>query len=189
MANNSDLAMAAAKGKGYVAARGSVAPNGDPTSISLPTDFANGDLGWCHTDGLEAGVDEDRQDFPAWGSLGPIGSQITKRTRTFAIAPLEANPIVLGLYDGVANPTPDATGLMAYAITDAPDQDIRAWVFDTINGGKWIRYYVPSGEITARENLTHKPDEQAAYKFTVTAYAGSDGISVYKWVKMPALAS
>ena len=187
MSRNKDLTFVGADGRGYVGATGSTAPTGDPSTGTLDAAFK--DLGWCNEDGLEVGVDEDRQDFPAWGSLGPIATQITKRTRTFVISPLEASAIVLGLYDGVADPTPDAGGVMEYAITDSPDQDVRAWVFDTFNGGKWIRYYVPQGEITGRENLTHKADEMAAYKFTVTAYPGSDGVSVYKWVKLPSLAT
>lgn len=187
MARNKDLTFVGADGRAYAAQIGSTAPSGDPTNTTLDAAFK--DMGWCHQDGLEAAVDEDRQEFPAWGSLGPIDTQVTKRTRTFVVAPLEANPTVLGLYDGVADPTPDATGLMDYAITDSPDQDLRAWVFDSFRGGRWIRYYVAQGEITGRENLTHKADEMAAYKFTVTAYPGSDGVSVHKWIKMPALAS
>lgn len=189
MANNKDLVIIGANGKGYVADVATTAPTGDPTSQALPAAFTAGDLGYLHTDGLEADVDEDRQEFQAWGSLGPIASQITKRTRTFVLSALETNAIVVGLYDGVAAPTPDATGLIEYSIVDNPDQDIRAWVFDTFNGGKWVRYYVPQGEITARENLTYKPDDMANYKFTVTAYPDSSGVSIYKWIKQPALAS
>lgn len=186
MANDSDLTFVGADGKGYVADIGSTAPT---LITTVPTAFANGDLGWCHEDGLSADVNEDRTGFPAWGSLGDIRTQITKRIRTFKIVPLESSPLVLSLYDSVALPTPDSTGLMAYAITDAPSQDLRAWIFDTFDGDKQIRYYIPSGDVTGRAGVVHNQTNITRYEFTITAYPGPDKVSIHKWVLQPELAA
>lgn len=186
MANDVDLMIVGADGKAYVAAVGSTAPT---LLNTVPSPFANGDLGWIHEDGLSADVNEDRTEFGAWGALGSIRTQVTKRTRTFKLTCLESNPTVLALYDSVATPVPDSTGLMAYSISDNPGQDLRAWIFDTFDGTKQVRYYIPSGEVTGRASVTHNATNRTAYEFTITAYPGSDKVSIHKWVLQPELAA
>jgi hypothetical protein len=185
--NDEELMIVGADGAAYTAALGSTAPTDDLGTI--PTAFDNGRLGWMHEDGLTADVAEDRTEFGAWGSLGSIRTQITKRTRTFKITCLESNPLVLSIYDGVTLPVPDADGLMSYPITDSPAQDKRAWIFDTFDGAKQIRYYVANGEVTGRASVTHNNTTRTAYELTITAYPGADKVSIHKWVLQPALAA
>ncbi len=186
MARDIDLAVVSADGRGYTAALGSTAPT-DATTV--PAAFAAGDLGWCHDDGLVLNVEEDRQVFTAWGNLGSVRTQVTSRTRTFQITPLESSPLVLALYDQVAVPTPDGDGAFDYAINDDSGQDLRAWIFDTIDGEKVIRYYISNGEITGRASITHNKTTMTSYQFTITAYPDGDGNSVHKFVVQPALAA
>lgn len=186
MSNDVDLMIVGADGKAYVADVGSTAPT---LMNTVPAAFAAGDLGWIHEDGLTAAVAEDRTGFGAWGALGDIRTQVTKRTRTFKLIALESSPLVLALYDSVTLPVPDVDGLMAYAITDNPGQDIRAWVYDTFDGDKQIRYYVPTGEITNRTDVVHNATNRTAYEFTITAYPGPDKVSIHKWVLQPELAA
>jgi hypothetical protein len=185
--NDVDLMIVGADGKAYTADIGSSAPTDDLETV--PSAFGLGDLGWIHEDGLTAGLSEDRTEFTAWGALGSIRTQVTKRQRTFKITCLESSPLVLALYDTVPLPVPDAAGLMSYSITDQPGQDLRAWIFDTFDGDKQIRYYVPSGEVTGRADVVHNATNRTAYEFTITAYPGSDKVSMHKWVLQPELAA
>ncbi len=183
---NRDLIIVGADGYAYTDDLGSPAPT---DALTVPSGFVAGELGWCHQDGLVLDVNEDRTVFGAWGALGSVRTQVTQRTRTFKITPLESSPLVTALYDGVALPTPDADGAWDYAINDAPGEDLRAWIFDVVDGNKIIRYYIANGEITGRGSITHNQTNMTSYEFTVTAYPDSDGNSVHKFVVQPALAA
>ncbi len=186
MARDKDLIVVSADGRAYKADLGATAPT---NATSVPAAFLAGDLGWCHEDGLNLDVSEDRQQFGAWGNLGPVRTQVTKRTRTFKVTALESSPFVLALYDGVATPTPDGSGAFDYAISDSPDQDLGAWIFDTLDSGRIIRYYAANAEITGRGSVVHNSTTMTAYEFTVTAYPDDAGNSLHKYVVQPSLAA
>ncbi len=190
MSRDSDLIIVGADGRAYTAAVGSTAPT---DALTVPGAFAAGDLGWCHEDGLVLEVNEDRQEFKAWGNLGSIRTQVTSRTRTFQIQPLQSSPLVMAIYDSVAEPTPDGDGAWDYPISDEPGQDLRAWIFDVIDGkgadAKIIRYYIANGDVTARGSLNHHQTSMLGYQLTVTAYPGDDGYSIHKFVVQPSLAA
>ncbi len=186
MARDKNLIVVSADGRAYKADLGATAPT---NATTVPAAFQAGDLGWCHEDGLSVDISEDRQNFGAWGNLGPVRTQVTKRTRTFKITALESSPFVMALYDSVPTPTPDGSGAFDYAISDAPDQDLGAWIFDTLNSGRIIRYYAANAEITGRESIVHNSTPMTAYTFTIQAYPDDSSVSLHKFVVQPSLAT
>jgi hypothetical protein len=59
----------------------------------------------------------------------------------------------------------------------------RGFGFDVIDGDYQRRIYLPLAEVTERGDITYKSDELIGYEMTVTAYPGSDGVSVKRWFK------
>lgn len=183
MANNDELVLLGATGKGSVGPRGTTGP----TRIDTTLNVAFKELGWVSDDGLTKARTEARKDFTPWQSRSPIRTQITSSVKTFKLTCWESNPIVLSLYYRGGTVTPDTDGIMSISESDVPSPDIRAWVFDVVDGVNLIRHYVPVGEVTETGDIVYKSDEIVAYDLTITAYPGSDGISVHHWYELPAL--
>lgn len=80
----------------------------------------------------------------------------------------------------VSTGTPGAAGQLLKFNDDTTGKiDIRAWVFDVLEGTNHARFYVPKGEITARKNPVYKTDTITEYGVTITAYVDpATGISI-----------
>jgi len=176
-----DLAVVGANGGGWATDLG-VATPATPIAFDsvLPGTFFP--LGAVSEDGLSYGFDEDSQEFIAWGQLTPFRTQITKSLRTFQVTLWETNRAICksAMYRlPIATVTPDVSGDYAFEETATPTPDRRAWVFDVVDGPTLERFYVPLGEVTDRDDVAFKSDEIAGYNLTITAYADSDGVTVY----------
>lgn len=185
MASNALLALVGATGVASTAPTGSTAPTDlDPLAVAW------NDLGYISQDGMTQAVDEEQQSWTPWGALSPIRTQVTSSKKTYAITCWESNATVLGLYYKV----PDAdlvadgvTGLVAFAESDKPAPDRRAFCFDILDGAdNQIRIYIPLGEVTERGDVVYKSDDLVGYPMTVTAYPGPDGNSVFRTMKLAA---
>jgi hypothetical protein len=184
MASNAQLALVGASGVGYTAVLGTAAPT---DFTALPT--AWNDFGYISQDGMTAAVDENRTSWTPWGSLSPIRTQTTSSNKTFAVTCWESNKTVLGLYykQQTATLTPDTNGVITFNEVNQPAPDRRSFVFDVMDGASnLIRIYVPLGEVTERGNVVYKSDDLIGYPITVTAYPGSDGVSVHRMMKLAA---
>ncbi len=176
-----DLSLIGADGGAYVTDLG-VSGLAVPTGYDsvLPGSFHP--LGAISEDGLTYGFDEDKQDFFAWGQLSAFRSQVTKSLRTFQITLWEPNRAIsksVMFRKALADVTPDGDGEYAFAETAAPTPDRRAWVFDVLDGSTMERFYVPSGEVSDRDDVSYKNDDMSGYNITVTAYADAAGNTVY----------
>ncbi len=185
MASNAQLALVGASGVGYTA----------PTGTAAPTDFAAlpaawSDMGYISQDGMTAAVDEERQSWTPWGALSPIRTQVTSSTKTFAVTCWETNKTVMSLYYKLdaATLTADTNGIIKFAENDKPAPDRRAFVFDVLDGAtNLLRFYIPLGEVTEKGDVSYKSDDLVGYPITISAYPGTDGVSVYRFVKLAAL--
>lgn len=185
MANNADLVLLGATGVGSVAPLGTTAP----TDASASLNVAFKSVGYISDNGLTKGRAESRKDFTPWQSRSPIRTQITSSVKTFKVECWESNATVLSLYYRGGVITPSSAGLMSIAETDVPSPDLRAWVFDVADGVNLVRHYVARGEVTDTGDITYKADEIVTYPLTITAYPGSDGISIHHYYLMNALAT
>ena len=181
-----DLTIIGANGGGWVADVGATAPTSPLTQPIAPWE----PLGAVSDDGLVYGFDEDSQEFTPWGLTSPFRTQITKSVRTFKVtlwetARVAVQSIMYRIPAGDLAPN-GTSGLTAFAETASPQPDRRAWWFVVLDGESARGFYVPSGEISDRSDVTFKQDEMSGYEITVTAYPDSAGNTVYHNDKLPA---
>ncbi|MEV4739792.1 phage tail protein [Streptomyces sp. NPDC049555] len=182
-----DLAMVGANGGAWVA------PVNTPGPIALGTPPAPWTgLGAISDDGLKYGFDEDHKEFTPWGVTSAFRTQITKSVRTFGITMWETNsPIVKSLMFRIPvnDLAPGADGITRFAETASPAPDRRAWYFLVADGDTMEGFYVPSGEITDRSDVTYKSEDMAGYDVKITAYPDGHNNTVYHTfsVKVPAV--
>ncbi|MEV6777007.1 phage tail protein [Streptomyces syringium] len=172
-----DLSMVGANGGGWVAPLGTAGP----TALGTPPAPWTG-LGAISDDGLKYGVDEDHKEFQPWGVTSAFRTQITKSVRTFGLTLWETNsPIVKSIMFRVpvADLAPGTDGTARFAETASPSPDRRAWYFLVADGDTMSGFYVPSGEVTDRSDVTYKSEEMAGYDIKVTAYPDSANNTVY----------
>lgn len=90
----------------------------------------------------------------------------------------------------VATTTPGTSGNIL-TITDdtSGNQDLRAFVFDIMDGSNHVRFYCPHAEVTARKNPAYKTDSLTEYGVTITAYPDPTGaVAVRREYLLDALA-
>lgn len=159
-----------------------------PTGTTAPVDLAAWDAGWndcgyISDDGLSESLDEDKQEFTPWQSSTPIRTEVTKSTKTFKFTCWESNWTTVSLYYRVDEEDVDVSGtapnqIVSFNEEGKPKRQLRAFGFDVIDGNYHRRAVCPLAEVTERGDIVYKSDELIAYEMTVTAYPGTDGISI-----------
>lgn len=174
MAVDTDFAVAGANGIASYAPVGTTAPV-DTATLTTPWI----DLGALSTDGLTESGAETRTSFKRWGSIVPFKTVVTDQSFTFKVKFLESNKDVLGLWYKQAPPTVDATTKLVTVDADTTGKiDKHAFVFDVIEGINVARYYLPSAEITNRDDVVAKPDGIFERGVEITAYPDATGLAV-----------
>lgn len=149
-----------------------------PTSSASTLDTDFDDVGYIGSSGLEVNPEQSSKDITDLvGAV--VRTVITDGKVTFKFTLLETSPTTLPLYWGATVAGATATDGRLDIVSTATGGR-KSWVFDFTDGAEKLRYYVPSGEITARESVTHVGSTETAYAMTVTAYPVS-GISVKEW--------
>jgi hypothetical protein len=145
-----------------------------PTAFSDPaTPWVN--LGWVTTEGGLFKIEEESKDVEAAGSLEPIRTLMTKSVKSLQVTFLEGlNPLVRALYDNVpiASLSPTA-GTVTYALPDKPSDLRYAFVFDTADGDKRNRLYMPNGKVTERGDEQPQTSDVMAVQMTFKFYKGA----------------
>jgi len=136
-------------------------------------------LGWIDVAGYTFKLAETIKEIPAAGTLSPIRTIISARTKSFDATYLEAvNPMVMALYDDVPLATVlPATGQtkVVYTLPEVPTDHRYAWVFDTFDGDKQIRTFAPNGKVTARGNDQAQQGDITMLQMTTTLYPDQIG--------------
>jgi hypothetical protein len=171
---NEDLTYAAADVVAYVSQLGTAAPTGFE-ALAAPWIC----LGWLMVSGYIFKLGETTKEIPAAGTLGPIRTITSARTRTFQATYLEAvNPMVMALYDDVplsaVLPASGQTQAI-YTLPEVPTDNRYAWVFDTIDGDKMIRNFSPNGKVTARGDDQAQQGDVTSLQMTTTLYPDQIG--------------
>jgi hypothetical protein len=169
---NADLTFGATDYLVYLAPLNTVAPTGftDPA-----TAWKN--LGWVTTDGGLFKIEEESKDVEAAGSLEPIRTLLTKSTKSLQVTFLEGlNPLVRSLYDNVPvlSLKPDSSsGVASYSLPDKPNDFRYAFIFDTMDGDKRVRLYMPNGKVTERGDEQPQTSDVMPVQMTFKFYKGT----------------
>ncbi len=185
MAINSALARVGVTGVAFVAPKGTTFP---AVTTTLPTPGAPFvDLGAISEDGLTEARDEDRTDFTPWQLSSPIRSEVTTTTRTFQATFWETKKETVSLYYQVptASMSETAAGSGIFTFTEGAKvtPDVRAWIFDIFDGTNQRRFECPLAQVTDRGDIVYSSAELIGYNVTITAYAGTDGVSIRRYFK------
>lgn len=168
----------------FTYAAGDVMAYRAPLGTTAPTPFA--DLttpwlccGWIETSGYTFKLGETYKEVMAAGSLDPIRTILSARTKTFQASFLESlNPVVVSLYDDIdiatVLPVSPATKV-TYILPEEPTDKRYAWVFYTIDGDKRLWNFAPNGKVTARGDDQPQQGDVNALQMTVTLYSDMIG--------------
>ncbi|GGY88554.1 phage tail protein [Streptomyces nitrosporeus] len=158
-----------------------------PINTIMPTAFADPatpwvNLGWVTTEGGLFTIEEESQDVEAAGSLEPIRTLMTKSRKSTQVTFLEGlNPFVRSLYDNVpVTSLEPTTDVAEYDLPDKPNDLRYAFVFDTMDGDKRIRLYMPNGKVTERGDEQPQTSDVMAVQMTFTFFKGASNAAAVK---------
>ncbi|WP_328967961.1 phage tail tube protein [Streptomyces sp. NBC_00239] len=177
---NADLTFGGTDYIVYYAARGTAAPAAfaDPA-----TGWTN--LGWVTTEGGLFKLEEEQKDVEAAGSLDPIRTLLVKSNKTTQVTFLEMlNPAVRSLYDNVPiaslEPTTDVA---TYDLPDKPNDLRYAFIFDSMDGTKRLRYYMPNGKVSERGDEQSQTTDVVPVQMTFKFFKNGSAAAVKKSIK------
>ncbi|MFI5974806.1 phage tail protein [Streptomyces sp. NPDC051452] len=164
------------EGAFYVAPVGTTAPT-DPYS---PWGAGWIDLGNVSEDGLTEALNENRQEFKAWGRTGAVRTQVTERASTFKVTFMETSAWTLALYYGIdlADMTSSGTGasqFLSFEEPQAPEPQYYALGMDVIDGDKPARIIVARAEVTDKGDRPYKSDTNQAFELTFSSLTAPNG--------------
>lgn len=143
-----------------------------PTDTSTAWAAGWSKLGLLSEDGLTTEMENDSNDFFAWGGI-KVKTVRSKFSRTFKVTALENSDVVYKLVNpGSTSAT--ATGITTRTVKN-PTSDIRAFGFEKSDGSTISRIVVPRGEVTEVAEVKSSADEMTMYELTISVYPASDG--------------
>lgn len=167
---NADLTFGSDEYLVYMATRDTAAPSlmADPGASWTM-------LGWVSTDGGTLKIDTTTKDITASGSLEPIRTLQVSSVKTLQATFQEyLNPLVRALYDNVAVESISPTsGIASYSLPDKPADLHYAFIFDTADGLKKSRLYMPNGMVDSRGDEQPQQGSEAAVQMTLKFFKGA----------------
>lgn len=175
MATDAERARLGVTGALRVAALGTTSPTGMET---WPAGWE--DLGYISDDGISESRDENTEQFIPWQEVTPIRVELTSSVVTFSATLWESNFQTISLFyrKPAGEMTTDVNGVVSFTEAGKPERDVRAFGIDIIDGVYQRRIVLPYAEVTDRGDLTYQSTSLISYEVTITAYPGSDGVSV-----------
>lgn len=170
MARNVANVWVGADGRAYVAPTGTSAP----ANASASWSGAWAELGWTSEDGLTEGQNEQYSEIKGWDGT-VLRKVLTSTEKTFQLTFQEINKHVLELYH--SNSTVEWISGGSQLDVATPSNDLRAFGFDIADGDRVVRVVIPSGEVTARGDITYKNDQAIQAQVTITAYPDENGVT------------
>ncbi|MFJ5103179.1 phage tail protein [Streptomyces sp. NPDC088554] len=161
-----------------------------PLNTVSPTDFTDPtaawvNLGWITAEGGLFKREDETKDVEAAGSLEPIRTMMTKSVKSAQVTFLEGlNPFVRALYDNVPleslEPTVDVA---SYDLPDKPADLRYAFIFDTTDGSKRMRLYMPNGLVTERGDEQPQTADVMPVQMTFKFFKGATSAAVKRSIK------
>ncbi|MGW2932962.1 phage tail tube protein [Streptomyces sp. NPDC001156] len=168
------------EGAVYIAPVGTTAPT-DPYS---PWGTGWIDCGYVTEDGLTEALNENRQEFKAWGYNAAIRTQVTDRTSTFKMTFQQTSAYTASLFYGVdiADMVSSGTGATQFlSFNDPQNSEPQYWALgmDVVDGNYPRRIIVARAEVTSKGDIAYKSDTAVMYDLTFTSLqAASGGASI-----------
>ncbi|MGW5198639.1 phage tail tube protein [Streptomyces spiralis] len=164
------------KGAFYVAPVGTTAPT-DPYA---PWGTGWIDLGYVSEDGLTESLNENRQEFKAWGHTKAVRTEVTDRQTTFKVTFMETSAWTMALYYGVdlADMTSSGTGAAQFLSFNEPESSepmAYAIGMDVIDNDKPARIVVARAEVTDKGDRAYKADTNQAFELTFSSLTAPNG--------------
>lgn len=160
----------------------------NPATGVVPAAFKSG--GWMDTT-LTMKVSDTTKDVGAFGATSPVRTFFSGSKKTFDLTFLETNHVALEVYHRLAwgsTGTAAVDGYISGVYDGPPVTQQYAYVQDTIDGTNHLRGYAPYVQNTTMGDLAVPFGDVVKRPVTLTAYPDSNGISVYWYIVMNALA-
>lgn len=147
-----------------------------PTSATAPANATSPltgfkDAGYCTPAGLTIANATSTTVIQAYGTTAPVRVLTTSEVQTFKIQFMESSTTALEPYHrkAINSITPSASAFSVDDIANTPRMLYSA-VFDMVDGTNHIRVYVPSCEVTDKDDVQIASGQAVQYGVTLTAY-------------------
>jgi hypothetical protein len=143
-----------------------------PTDTAAPTDADTAlpadwrDVGYISTDGVVETRDLTTNNIVAWQNADIVRVVVTEASLAVTFTMIESNPNSLELFYGA--PVDTVNGKIN--ILPSRTGGRRSVVVDYVDGGKFVRLYLPSAELTSVGEVTLANGDAVGYEVTLTAY-------------------
>ncbi len=146
--------------------------------VALAADYEN--LGYMSSDGLGMSFEDSVNNTFAWQNAALVRTSRTETLTKLTFTPIQTRGSVLEAFHSGSQITEPISESGEYRMPIAPAiADPSTWVFDAIDGGIHMRYWIPNGEVTERGELMHVNGEPIGYPMTMTFYPDSSGFLAY----------
>lgn len=152
------------EGAVYVAPTGSTAPTDAGTAL----DAAFLEVGFLDDSGIKITHDDEVTELKAWQRGTVVRKTVTQSDITVAFTMIETNKKSVELFYKKALETLDKQ-----MDESAPPVKLVSIAIDVIDGTKIHRLYLPSCEVTGRDEIAITSEETVKYGVTITAYESS----------------
>lgn len=172
--------MALTSGNVDVAVTGTVSYG--PTATAAPTTaisvLAAGflDVGYISEDGVAEVRDRSTNNIIAWQGASVVRTVVTEASISVSFTMIEANKNSIELFYAATVSAVDGS----VAIVPSATGGRRSFVIDYVDGAKFVRLYIPSGEVLEVGESKLVSGDAVGYNVTVVGYPVA-GISATKW--------
>ena len=169
----------------WVGALGTPAPTDAITALNAGFESC----GYVTADGATLASSRSTNEVEVYGSITPIRKLVSKASKSWEITFAETNPTVLEIYNQVELGTivPDADGDFTIAASSLTVTRY-AFVMVIVDGENIIRLSAPNAEVTDVKERKVANGQPIQYGCTITPYLDANGIPVYEYYRIPALA-
>lgn len=154
-----------------------------PTDATTKLDDAFKALGYISEDGMTNSNSPESENIKAWGSV-VVSSVQKEKTDTFKYMLIEAlNVDVLKEVYGSDNVSGDLSSGIAIK-ANSKELPHHCLVIETVlKGGVLKRIVIPSGKVTAIDEITYNDGSVLGYGTTVTAFPNAADDTHYEYIK------
>lgn len=155
-------------------------PPADATT-ALPEDYIS--LGYCSEDGLTNNGEISTEAIKAWGGDTVLNTQ-TDKIDEFGFTLIEGlNVDVLKFVHVSSNVTGTLDEGIAISVNSKEHESCVIVVEMIMNGGVLKRIVIPSGVITAVDEISYGDSEAVGYAVTIAAQPDESGNTHYEYIK------